>query len=256
MRWLMAVAFGLAAWLLFPGPVNFVGRNRGFRSKFFWLGLVILSLVLVGRQLNSQQLFLLLLASLVSGAVLGLLNSRRKILVQQKQAKLVASYCEALAAELLAGVPPQQALGHIKGDYPEFAVIAEQVKLGTSLEIALTELSHLPGFTDLKQISAAWIVSQQTGAAFSDSLQQTAKIIRNKQSAWVLAKTELSGAVATGWLMVALPMLALIGGQSLGLQPVDFLLTNWVGNLCLTCGLLGLLSGHWWLQRLALSVLR
>ena len=59
---------------------------------------------------------------------------------------------------------------------------------------------------------------------------------------------------ATAKMLATLPVIGVLLGTAMGVDPLDFLLTTGTGNVCLLGGLALALLGLWWVERLADAV--
>jgi tight adherence protein B len=187
-------------------------------------------------------------ARLVAGV-----RSRRS--AQQREARVV-EVCELLAGELRSGLPPMTAVGHCAEAWPDFQPVATAARLGADVPTALRRLSRTPGAAGLRELAAAWVVSQGAGAGLSIALGQVAASARESQSTRRLVVSELSSAQATARLVAAMPLVTLVMGAGVGGDPWGFLLQTAPGLACLAVGLALALLGLTWIERIAWSVMQ
>jgi tight adherence protein B len=168
----------------------------------------------------------------------------------------VVEVCEALVGELRAGQPLVTGLQHCADVWPEFEPVVGAGRLGADVPGALRRLGALPGAEGLREVAAAWQVSQQSGAGLATALTQVAATARQRQATRHLVEGELASAQATARLMAVLPFASLGMSAGAGGDPWHFLLGTSAGLACLALGLLLAFTGLLWIDRIAAAVLR
>lgn len=161
---------------------------------------------------------------------------------------------EAMVGELRAGRPPQHALQRAAEVWPDLGAVAASARLGSDVPAALRELARRPGAEGLTDLAAAWQVSASSGAALASSLGQVVGSARTRQQASALVAGELASARATARLVALLPVGTLAMASGIGATPWSFLLGHPVGAGCLLGGVLLVLLGLAWIDRVATSV--
>lgn len=205
--------------------------------------------LLVG--LHGRQLTLGLIGVLVAVAVQRLVARHRAGQAAEVRAARVQAYCEAVAAELTAGQPPQRVLQRSVLEFPEFRDVATAADLGADVPDALRRLARAPGAGDLRLVAAAWQVAHRSGAGLAGALEQVGHTVREHRRAARLVAAELAPAHATARMMAALPLVFVLAGSGLGGHPVAFLTGTTFGLGCLGGGLALSWAGLAWLQRIA-----
>src|SRR5690606_9870642 len=144
-----------------------------------------------------------------AGCGVGLLRRRTTAGARMaRTADAVRESCEALAGELVAGTTPGQALSVAVEVWPplEEAVHAERV--GDSVPDALRDLAERhDGAGDLRQVAAAWQLSQRSGAALGEALTAVAADLADQRTTRALVRGELASARSTARLVACLPVL-------------------------------------------------
>ena len=170
----------------------------------------------------------------------------------RSDARAVVEVCDVLGAELAAGRPTGAALATAAERWRPLRPVVEAFHLGSDVPDAWRELaSQRPGARDLRLVAAAWQVSHQTGHGLAHALSRTAHGIRTRQRTQRVVESELASAGATARLVSALPLVALLMGSGAGGSPWRFLLTTPAGLGCLLLGVLLLVLGLVWIERIA-----
>ena len=170
----------------------------------------------------------------------------------RRDARAVLELCDVLSAELGAGRPTGAALATAAGHWPPLAPVVEAFHLGADVPDAWRELaSSRPGAGDLRLVAAAWQVSHQTGHGLAHALTRTSRGIRARHRTQRVVESELASARATARLVAALPVCALVMGSGAGGSPWRFLLGTPAGLGCLGLGVLLMLLGLLWIERIA-----
>jgi len=259
---LVAVAAGsLAAALLVPRSRRAAGvRSRPGSSPLLRAGpgLAVVSaglatVLLVTVEGRHLVLSLLGLLAVWAGAVL-LRRAREQRAAARRQA-LVVAVCEALVGELRAGQPLSASLEHCREVWPAFEPVVAASRLGADVPSALRRLSDQPGAAGLREVAAAWQVSQSSGAGLAAALAQVAATARERQATRHLVQGELASAQATARLVAALPVASLAMSAGIGAHPWHFLLDTPVGLGCLGLGAAFAFAGLLWIDRIAAGVL-
>jgi tight adherence protein B len=201
----------------------------------------------------------LMLTLVVLGAVVGaavLVRRSRAAAAARLRQALVVEVCETLVGELRAGTPPAASLERCRDVWPELEPVVASSRLGADVPAALRRLARAPGAEGLVEIASAWQVSQRTGAGLALSLAQVAATARARQGTRRLVQGELSSAQATARLVAVLPVASLAMSAGIGGDPWHFLLATPAGVGCLGLGALFAFVGLWWIDRIAVAVMR
>lgn len=262
------LAIGLAAVcaaLLFPAPTSVSGSGRlgtvdaaaGWHllSRAVVLPAVI-GLGALGAFAEGTSLVLGLILLAVSLALARMVAGTRRRKTAERREERVLELSEVLISELRSGQPPVTALEHCVEVWPEFEPVATAARLGADVPVALRRVANTPGASGLRDIAGAWSVSQGTGAGLAAALTQVAASARESQGTRRLIAGELASAQATARLVAALPLVTLAMGSGIGGDPWGFLVGTPAGLACLASGLaLGFL-GLFWIERIAVAVMR
>ncbi len=247
--WIAALMSGCVVWVLKPLPAR---PGPEWRPK--WL-LPVVFAVLILAALGA----LVLPAAVIGLAVVGALAVGRRSAAGAQAAEAadaVRESCEALAGELVAGTTPGQALDVAVEVWPPLDVVARAERVGGSVPDALREIARVrPGAADLRQVAAAWQLSQRSGAALGEALTAVATDLADQRATRALVRSELASARSTARLIAVLPVMTLAMSSGTG-DPVGFLLGTLPGLVCLAAGLTLALLGLGWIERIAASVER
>ena len=177
---------------------------------------------------------------------------RRRWAADRRQ--MVIELCDALVAELRAGLGERRALANACRPWPELEPIVAGSRLGGEPATAFRRLASAPGADGLRLVAACWDVSARSGAGLAAVLDQVGAALRDGAEARAEVTAALGPPRATAKLLAVLPLLGLGLGTSMGARPIEFLLTTPIGLGCLGLGLVLVVLGVWWVERLAAAV--
>jgi tight adherence protein B len=167
----------------------------------------------------------------------------------------VIEFCEALAAELEAGLPAAIAIERACVPWAALSSVVSSARLGDDMAVALRHCAaSTPGADGLRSVAAAWDVAAHSGAALALVLTRVAAGLRSDEEARAEVTAALGPPRATAKLLAVLPAFGIALGASMGADPVGFLLQSTPGVLCLTTGTALALTGLWWVERLASAI--
>lgn len=169
----------------------------------------------------------------------------------------VAEACLALGAELHAGAPVPKALTTVAAEWPDlFGPVARAASVGGDVAAMLRDTARLPGAGALVAVSAGWEVTERTGAPLSRVVVAVADALRVEAAVRREAQSQLATARTTARLLAVLPVVTLVllsGGEG---AAVEFLVSSTHGRVCLAGAIGFVLTGLWWVDRLARSATR
>jgi tight adherence protein B len=186
------------------------------------------------------------------GRVRGLLRSRRRDVAARRAA--VIEFCDGIAVELSAGLPPETALlraaGTLRGMSTLTSVTAA-ARDGADVVLALERASGAPGCEGLRLLAGCWRIGVERGGALVAVIEGLADALRDEQSHRDEVALQLAGPRASARLLAALPLLGLAMAVALGARPLSFLLGTLPGFGCLVLGIGLDLLGLWWMRSLS-----
>ncbi|WP_239309057.1 MULTISPECIES: type II secretion system F family protein [unclassified Frankia] len=102
----------------------------------------------------------------------------------------------------------------------------------------------------LRQLAAAWRVSQIAGIPLAPMANRLATVIRDEREKDGEVSAALAGPRASGRLVASLPLAGIGLGVLIGASPLDVLLHTPAGTACLAIGIALDLAGLAWINRL------
>lgn len=233
------------------------GREQSRRPMLRRVTVGVFALVSAAWMLRDSGVQVLLLAGMGSAVVVvvqRLLDAARQRRARAHRSAAVIEFCDALGAEMRAGLPPVVAIERAVVVWPVWSPIVTAARLGGDVPGALRAASEHPGAEGLRAVAAAWEVAERSGAALADVLDQIAVGLRSDDDARAEVVAALAPPRATAKMLAALPIFGLGLGYSMDADPLDFLLHTTVGLGCLGAGVGLALVGLWWVERLADAV--
>jgi tight adherence protein B len=199
--------------------------------------------------------------ALAGGAVaVGWVSSRllagwRRREARSRSRVAVIEFCDALSAELEAGLPAVTAMERAGASWLPLSSVVSAAHLGDNVAEALRSVAtSTPGADGLRSVAAAWDVAARSGAALAVVLARVAAGLRCDEEARSEVVAALGPPRATAKMLAVLPLFGIALGMSMGTHPLTFLLQTTVGVVCLVTGTALALAGLWWVERLACAV--
>lgn len=181
--------------------------------------------------------------------VRGVYADRRRIRERSETARAART----LALLLQAGQIPAHALDDAAADCPVLAPAAVTGRLGGDVCAALAEMGRQTGREGLARVSAAWRVSERTGAPVAEVLSRVSENLRQERHLAAVVAAELAAARASGRIMALLPFVAIVMGILVGADPLSFLFGSPLGEVVLIGGVLLAAVGVVWTERISRS---
>lgn len=173
--------------------------------------------------------------------------------------RTVIELCQGLAAELMAGRTPAEALTHAAAPLrpPDPAVlrpVLAAARDGGDVAAALAAAGAVPGAEGLRRLAACWQVATTVGGGLAALVDRLAGCLREAEAHRDDVAAQLAGPRATARLLAGLPLLGLLLAEGAGMRPVAFLCGGPAGVACLAAGLALGSAGLWWMRRMAARV--
>lgn len=232
------------------GPVPITHSHPG------WLlpaGVGFIAVVLVWVALGPRVLGWVVTAGVLVGTAAWLVRRTR---MDRRRARVrgdTARATRTLALLLQAGQIPTDALDDAASDCSALAPVAHTGRLGGDVSLAFRELGEQPGGAGYARVSAAWHVSERTGAPIAILLGRVAENLRRERHLAAVVSTELAAARASGRIMALLPFVAIALGSVVGAKPLDFLFGSSLGQMAFMAGTALVAVGVVWTERIARS---
>jgi len=161
-----------------------------------------------------------------------------------------ASSVLRLAVLLEAGLAPLAAWEHLGTADPVAARVAAAGR-GDALAGGILEATRDdPAASDWACVAAAWRVATDSGAPLAATLARLGEVLVATDDARREVAIALAGPLATSRIVLALPVLGLLGGALLGVDTLGVLVTTPPGWFCLIAGGGLLLVARSWMRRL------
>lgn len=177
---------------------------------------------------------------------------RRERRARSERSDRALEACAVMADELRAGRSPEAVLALAARWCPELVPVVSAQELGADVPTALRRT----GLEEMRFVGAAWQVASRSGRGLGEALARVVDGLRASRATRRVVTSELASARATARLLVALPVLAMLGGAAGGGRPWEFFLGSVAGHLCLGVGLVLAWGGLRWIDFIADDVER
>ncbi|MBO3745820.1 type II secretion system F family protein [Streptosporangiaceae bacterium NEAU-GS5] len=163
--------------------------------------------------------------------------------------------CQAVVAELAAGRTPGAALERAVDSlvWPDPALlipVAVAARDGGDIPAALVAAAPERGGEGLVRLAACWRVGVAAGGGLTALVERVGASLREAEAHRLDVAAQLAGPKATARLLAGLPIVGLLMGTALGMNPVTFLFGSPAGYACLILGLVLDAAGVWWTHHL------
>jgi len=162
----------------------------------------------------------------------------------------VAARVLRLAVLLEAGLDPLAAWRYLAAEDPVAARIAEVDGADRLPTAILAATRDDPDAVDWACVAAAWRVAAEAGAPLAATLGRLGEVLAAADDARREVAIALAGPLATSRVVLALPLIGLLGGALLGVDTLGVLATTPPGWFCLFAGGALILIARRWMARL------
>ena len=199
-------------------------------------------------------------AVLSLGLLVATLLARRRLSTRRRAGTQAASALrgalDVLVAELRVGAHPVAAItvaareshGRIAG---ALSSVAARAVLGADVVAGLraeAQRSTSPGHWE--RLAVCWHLAQTHGLAIATLMQAAQRDIAERERFRGRVAAGMAGARATAAILAGLPVLGVLLGQSIGAEPVQFLLSGGPGGWLLVMGCAFICCGLLWSDRI------
>ena len=193
----------------------------------------------------------LLSGAVASATVWFLLRAHLARRRERASAAECARSARILAGLLASGQIPTSALREAAMECPVLAPAAEASALGADVGEQLLRTAAEPGRGALRPVAAAWRLSERSGAPVAQILARVAENLRRQQQLAAVVDAELAAARTSGHIMAALPFLAIGLGFAVGVNSLDFLAREPLGQVLALVGVVLTAAGVLWIDALS-----
>jgi tight adherence protein B len=211
----------------------------------------VAGLLVAGLRPGATTLPLTATGLLVVGVGALLLRRSRAAARARTRRAVVIEACDALAAGLRAGQPPERVLDRVAADILELRSAAAASRLGGDVPAALRAAARRDGAEGLSLVAAAWTVAQRSGAGLADVVTRIAGSVRAEAEQRRQVEVALGTSRATARLLAGLPLMGVALGTGIDADPLHVLFGSAVGAWCLLLGTALAAVGLLWVERLA-----
>lgn len=173
------------------------------------------------------------------------------ILISRRETRFLRQFPDAIdliIRGVKSGYPVAEAIGLIADELPdpiggEFRIVIERLRLGQSMEQALSEAAERIGLPDVRFFAVSLSVQHETGGNISETLQNLSDILRKRQHMKLKIKALSSEARASAWIIGSLPFIVMLLMYFLNPGYLDGLIADPTGRVLLGFALLSELIG-------------
>jgi tight adherence protein B len=157
-----------------------------------------------------------------------------------------------LHSELMAGLLVDDALGRACATLPSHCITntSEALSANGDIATALEADAQRTNLEVLADVALIYRVCARTGAPMTDSLMRLINSVRDQQRRQRTLVQETASTKATAVVLAALPILGILMGLGLGLNPLTWFLHSALGALCLASGVGLEVLGWLWVRLL------
>ncbi|CAA0081735.1 Uncharacterised protein [Mycolicibacterium vanbaalenii] len=211
---------------------------------------------------------LLLLIPWTAALAVGLLGvtllARRRLTRRRRaradEASALQAALDVLVGELRVGAHPVAAMGVAAKESHgrvgrSLSSVAARAMLGADVAAGLrAEAERSASPSHWERLAVCWELAQSHGLAIATLLQAAQRDISERERFEGRVEAGMAGARATAAILAALPVLGVLLGQSIGAEPLRFLLSGGEGGWLLVIGTGLVCCGLLWSDRITARV--
>jgi tight adherence protein B len=189
-------------------------------------------------------------------------SNRRRRRARADEATALRGALDVLVGELRVGAHPVAAFGVAADETDgvvatELRTIAARARFGADVAAGLLTVarrSSLPG--QWERLAACWQLAQTHGLAIGTLTQTAQRDLVERQRFSSRVEAGMAGARTTAAVLAGLPAIGILLGQSIGADPLGFLLAGGLGGWLLIIGVLLACVGLLWCDRITAAVVK
>ncbi len=175
---------------------------------------------------------------------LGFLTGRRETRFMRQFPQAI----DLIIRGVRSGYPVAEAIGLIADELPdpiggEFRIVVERLHLGQALEDALGEAAERIGLPDMRFFAVSLSVQHETGGNISETLQNLADLLRQRQHMKLKVRAMSSEARASAWILGSLPFIVMVSMFFMNPDYLGGLLYDPTGRMLLFGGIASQMLG-------------
>ncbi|MDH3294260.1 MAG: VWA domain-containing protein [Acidimicrobiia bacterium] len=223
-------------------------------GEFLLIAQVIVIVAAMAGWLLGGLFFAFVLAAVAVLTVVVYLN-RRASKQRNRFADQLTDTLGILAGSIRAGRGLPQAIELVSTEAPsptseQFRRIVFETQVGRDLTQSMFSVAARMKSDEFLWIARAFDINRELGGDLTEILDNIAETIRDRQRINRMVRALSAEGRASGWLMLALPILMFLFMMWRTPDSVDLLLTNSLGQMMLGAGILGMISGFVWIRKL------
>lgn len=204
-------------------------------------------------------------AVLALGLLVATLLARRRLRLRRnaraEEASALQGALDVLVGELRIGAHPVAAIGVAANESDgriarSLGSVAARAVLGADVTAGLraeAQRSTSPGHWE--RLAVCWQLAQTHGLAIATLMQAAQRDIVERERFHSRVEAGMAGPRATAGILAGLPLLGVLLGQSIGADPVRFLISGGAGGWLLVVGSTLICGGLLWSDRITSRVL-
>lgn len=203
-------------------------------------------------------------AVLALGLLVATLLARRRLSLRRRarlqEAAALQGALDVLVAELRVGAHPVAAIGVAAreshgGVAWSLSSVAARAVLGADVAAGLrAEAPRSTSPAHWERLAVCWQLAQTHGLAIATLMQAAQRDIVERERFYGRVEAGMAGARATAAILAGLPLIGVLLGQSIGADPLSFLLSEGAGGWLLVVGSGLICCGLFWSDRITARV--